>query len=314
VKKIVQAEKGFSTLGARHIWYDDTVMRLNTDQRGQYIGAFKEDDKILTLTLSGFYKLMSFDLSNHFEEDMSHIEKFNPSKALTVLYYNELKKASFIKRFIPEFSDKKVCMFPEEDGNKFEKAVTDKRPLIKVEYNNEGAKKPVEPEEIILDEFVEVMGVKAKGKKLSNHPVSMVTWLDPIPVEEEEIEEEIEEDAEEEIDESEDKNDEENEEESIAEIGIKSEESDDTVADEVDWIEESQQTKEPIEQKEQKKPKEPKVPKVPKESKPIKEPKEPKATKAIKEIKEPKAPIPPVNPPDFPEDDDSGTGIQMSLF
>jgi topoisomerase-4 subunit A len=318
VKKIVQAEKGFSTLGARHIWYDDTVMRLNTDQRGQYIGAFKEDDKILTLTLSGFYKLMSFDLSNHFEEDMSHIEKFNPSKALTVLYYNELKKASFIKRFIPEFSDKKVCMFPEEDGNKFVKVVTDKRPQIRVEYNNEGAKKPVEPEEIILDEFVEVMGVKAKGKKLSNHPVSAITWLDPIPVEEEdieeEIEEEIEEDAEEEIDESEDKNEEENEEESIAEIGIKSEESDDTVADEVDWIEESQQANEPIELKEQKKPKEPKVPKVPKESKSIKEPKEPKATKAVQEIKEPKAPIPPVNPPDFPEDDDSGTGIQMSLF
>jgi topoisomerase IV subunit A len=186
VRKIVQGERGFSTLGARDMWYDDTVMRLNTDQRGLHLGAFKEDDKILTLTRSGFYKLMSFDLSNHFEEDMVLIEKFNPSKALTVIYYSDPKKAYFVKRFIPEMSDKKVSMFPEEDGNKFVAAVADKRPQIKVEYDNKDARKPVDPEEIILDEFVEVMGLKAKGKKLSNHPVSLITWLDPIPVEEEE--------------------------------------------------------------------------------------------------------------------------------
>jgi len=197
VKKIIQAEKGFSTLGARHIWYDDTVMRLNTDQRGLYLGAFKEDDKILTLTRSGFYKLMSFDLSNHFEEDMIIIEKFHPSRAITVIYLNDLKKFHFVKRFIPELSDKKVCMFPEEEGNKFIGAVVDKRPQIRVEFDNEGAKKQVDPEEIILDEFVEVMGVKAKGKKLSNSPVSQIIWLDPIPVEEEEIagEEEVSEES-----------------------------------------------------------------------------------------------------------------------
>jgi hypothetical protein len=233
---------------------------------------------------------------------MSLIEKFNPSKALTVLYYNELKKASFIKRFIPEFSDKKVCMYPEEDGNKFVKAVTDKRPQIRVEFNNEEAKKPVDPEEIILDEFVEVMGVKAKGKKLSNHPVSAITWLDPIPVEEEENEEEIEDiDESEDVDESEIKKDE----DSLVENESDSEENDNTVADEVDWIEDTEETKVP------KKPKEVKQPKEPKEPKAVKEP---KATKEVKEKKEPKAPIPPVNPPDFPEDDDPGTGIQMSLF
>jgi len=297
VKKIVQAEKGFSTLGARHIWYDDTVMRLNTDQRGSYIGAFKEDDKILTLTKSGFYKLMSFDLSNHFEEDMSDIEKFNPSKALTVLYYSEIRKAYFIKRFIPEFSDKKVCMFPEEDGNKFVKVVADKRPQLRVEYDNEGAKKPVEPEEIILDEFVEVMGVKAKGKKLSNHPVSTITWLDPIPVEEEdEIEEEDDETDVDTDDENVVESEVESDEESDEENGVQPDENDIPENEETEGTEEI------------KKPKEIKVPKE------IKAPKEPKAIKEIKAVKEIKEPKPPVNPPDFPEDDDSGTGIQMSLF
>jgi topoisomerase-4 subunit A len=253
VKKIVQAERGFSTLGARHIWYDDTVMRLNTDERGMYLGAFKEADKILVLSRTGFYRLMSFDLSNHFDEDMALIEKFNPTKALTVLYFSEQKKAYFIKRFLPEVSDKKVCMFPEEDGNKFVAAVADKRPQIRVEFQNDDSRKPLDPEEIIIDEFVEVMGVKAKGKKLSNHPVSQISWLDPIPVDE--IEETVQEDEDEntEIEET-DVNEPEIEEEEINEEEIKAEE-------------------------------------------------EKVASKQL-----------PPPPPDFPDDDDVGTGVQMTLF
>ena len=247
VKKIVQAERGFSTLGARNIYYDDTVMRLNTDERGLYLGAFKEADKILTLHRSGFYKLMSFDLSNHFDEDMTNIEKFNPEKPLTVLYFSEQKKAYFIKRFIPEMSDKKVCMFPEEDGNKFIAVVADKRPQIRIEFTNDDSRKHLEPEEIIVDEFVEVMGVKAKGKKLSNTPVSLITWLDPIP--DDEVEETRNEDEEQpndpeetDIDETENNSVEDSEEDEITE----------------------------------------------------------------------KKPHP--RPPDFPDDDDFGTGKQMTLF
>jgi len=285
VKKIVQAEKGFSTLGARQIWYDDTVMRLNTDQRGLYLGAFKEDDKILTLTKSGFYKLMSFDLSNHFEEDLNFIEKFNPAKALTVLYFSDPKKAYFVKRFIPEPSDKKVCVFPEEDGNKFVAIVADKRPQIRVEYDNEGAKKTVEPEEIILDEFVEVMGLKAKGKKLSNHPVSQITWLDPIPVEEEEEEDALNED--ELMDESEDGSGEDDSNENkLAEDESVEHEMPGNQSPEIIEVEspvEEDVTKEKIKKVKSEKVKIPKIPPI-------------------------------VNPPEFPDDDDSGTGIQMSLF
>jgi topoisomerase-4 subunit A len=284
VKKIVQAEKGFSTLGARDIWYDDTVMRLNTDQRGLYLGAFKEADKILILTKSGFYRLVSFDLSNHFEEDMQLIEKFNPGKPLTVLYYNELKKSYFVKRFLPEFSDKKVAMFPEEDGNKFVLAVADKRPQIRVEYDNEGARKPVDTEEIVLDEFVEVMGAKAKGKKLSNNPVSTITWLDPIPVEEEEEPEpEPEEEFTDGVDEEPDM-DETIEEEEIEEIMPPV-----TAA-------KPAKTEKPT--------------KTEKPAKPAKPAKQEKPANPDKVASPPK----PNNPPDFPDDDDIGTGIQMTLF
>lgn len=311
VKKIVQAEKGFSTLGARDIWYDDTVMRLNTDQRGMHLGAFKEADRILTLTRSGFYKLMSFDLSNHFEEDMNLIEKFNPAKAITVLYFSELKKAYFVKRFIPEASDKKVCMFPEEDGNKFIAAIADKRPQLRVEYNNEGVKKPVEPEEIILDEFVEVMGVKAKGKKLSNHPISLITWLDPIPVEEEEepemeTEEEFLDENDVDPDETENGSEETNSEPDESETESDETETNESTAGETELNPEV----EIIEAKEVKKDKVPKEAKVPHEPKKQKENKVSKEPEAIKPtVKKP------VNPPDFPDDDeDSGTGIQMTLF
>jgi topoisomerase IV subunit A len=308
VRKIVQGERGFSTLGARDIWYDDTVMRLNTDQRGLHLGAFKEDDKILTLTRSGFYRLMSFDLSNHFEEDMVLIEKFNPSKALTVIYYSDPKKAYFVKRFIPEMSDKKVSMFPEEDGNKFVAAVADKRPQIKVEYDNKDARKPVDPEEIILDEFVEVMGLKAKGKKLSNHPVSLITWLDPIPVEEEEEvepEEEFSQDDESEItDESETSED--------SETNDESEQLEEST--EFAEKEEIAEVKEAKVEKKEKAEKKVKAEKIEKTEKIEKSEKSEKTEKVKKDTK-PEIKLPPPEPPDFPEDDDdAGRGIQMTLF
>jgi topoisomerase-4 subunit A len=193
VKKIIQAEKGFSTLGARDIWYDDTVMRINTDQRGRHLGAFKQDDRILTVTRSGFYRLMSFELSNHFDEDMILIEKFRPEKPITAIYYNPQKNSWFIKRFLVELSDKKVSFIPDDEGTKLETISSDFRPVLRVEYNNEGLKKPVEtPQDIEAENFVEMMGVKAKGKKLGNAPVLNLEWLDSLPYDTPEIEMDVE--------------------------------------------------------------------------------------------------------------------------
>ncbi len=189
VRKIVQAEKGLSTLSARDIWYDDSVMRLNTDQRGKYLGDFKEDDRILTIMKSGYYRLMNFDLSNHFEEDMAVIEKYNPNKPVTCVYFNAAKGHYFVKRFLVELTDKKTFFVPDEDGVSLHLISTDYRPQLQVDYNNEGAKKPVENQSVEIDIFVEVMGVKAKGKRLSAAPVENAYWLEPLPYEEPVIEE-----------------------------------------------------------------------------------------------------------------------------
>ena len=97
VKNVVKREEGVSTLGARDIWYDDTVKRLNTDGRGVRLGAFISDEKILTIQQSGFYKLMNYDLSNHFDEDMIRIEKFDPAED----FFGRLFRSFFVY-FLPE--------------------------------------------------------------------------------------------------------------------------------------------------------------------------------------------------------------------
>jgi topoisomerase-4 subunit A len=102
VKSIVKREEGVSTLGARDIWYDDTVKRLNTDERGTYLGAFKSDEKLLTIQKSGYYKKMNYDLSNHFAEDMLLIEKFNPKKIISVIYFESSNEMFYLKRFQAE--------------------------------------------------------------------------------------------------------------------------------------------------------------------------------------------------------------------
>jgi topoisomerase-4 subunit A len=141
-------------------------------------------------------------------------------------------------------------MTPEEEGNKFEAFSAHAKPRIWIEYNNEGVKKPADNEEINIDEFVEIMGLKAKGKKLSNHPINQITWLEPL---EEEMPPEEETDI-----------------ESNTEMDVADDSDQTTDMDEVT----------------------------------------PEAT----EVK-PVAPSLPVIPPDFPDDDDDqGSGIQMTLF
>jgi len=187
VRKIVQEEKGLSTLGARSIWYDDSVKRLNADQRGLFLGEFKEDDKILTLMASGHYKLMNFDLSNHFDEDMQHIEKFNPNKAISAVYYHGEKSTYYLKRFFPEPSDKKTDFIGDVAGSILVKITTDYLPMLRIRFDEKLNKKPLEDEDVNVAEFIDVKSYRAKGKRLSNYAIKKVELLDPLPYEEPEL-------------------------------------------------------------------------------------------------------------------------------
>ncbi|MCB2221092.1 MAG: DNA gyrase/topoisomerase IV subunit A [Bacteroidetes bacterium] len=187
VRKILKREEGVSTLGAIDVWYDDTVKRLNTEERGKYLGAFKSDDKILTIQKSGNYKMMSYDLSNHFDEDMFIIEKFNPHKILSVIYWDASIEKHYIKRFIIEDENginKRVDFIGDESGNVLHDISLDYRPQVEVKFENDARGNPVEDEWINVEEFIGVKSNKAKGKRITNKKTRSIRFTDPLPYEE----------------------------------------------------------------------------------------------------------------------------------
>jgi topoisomerase-4 subunit A len=188
VLKIVKKEEGVSTLGALDIWYDDTVRRINTDERGTYLGAFKSDDKILTILDNGAYKLYGYDLSTHFEENMVSIMKYDPEKNLSVVYYDGESEYFYIKRFQIEETEKLVNFLNEHPETRMIAFSLDYLPMLKVVFEERPKKKPLENLEINIAEFIALKGYRAKGKRISNYPIKKVSLLDPLPNEEKETE------------------------------------------------------------------------------------------------------------------------------
>ena len=187
VSKITQKEKGLSTLAARKIWFDEVVARLNSDDRGEFLGEFGPKDKILTITQSGHYRLTGFDLSTHFDEDLIIIEKWNPKKPISAIYWDGDKKVFFVKRFLVEDTDKKVLFISEAAKSHLEIVSTDWIPRVNLQFDKRSNDRP--DEEINLEEFISVKGLKAQGNKLTAYKVRNIDPLDPLPYEEEEEEE-----------------------------------------------------------------------------------------------------------------------------
>jgi topoisomerase-4 subunit A len=180
VRKIEIRQEGVSTLGSLNIWYDDTVQRLNTDGRGMLLGAFEGADHILTVMQSGAYKLTSFDLSTHFDEDMMLIEKFDPVKVYTAIYQEAGTKHHYIKRFTIEPTEKKVEFVEPED--KMVLFTFEKYPQLEILFDMKLKTKGLETEIILVHEFIGVKGVRAKGKKITVYPVKKLDWLEPLKI------------------------------------------------------------------------------------------------------------------------------------
>jgi len=186
VRKIVKREEGVSTLGAIDVWFDDTVKRLNTDERGRHLGAFKSDDKILTIQKSGYYKLMTYELTNHFEEDMIFIEKFDPRKIMSVIYFDAAQEKYYIKRFGFEAENninKRFDFIGDNPENEMLSFSLDYRPQVMVSYDNKDAKKPLDDETINVEEFIGVKSEKAKGKRITVKPTLKIDFIEPLPFE-----------------------------------------------------------------------------------------------------------------------------------
>lgn len=190
IKSVIKKEAGVSTLGARNIWWDETIKRLNADERGILLGAFMPSDKIFTLMQSGFYRIYGNDLSTHFEDDLIHICRFDEDRIVTALYKDGEDGFIYIKRFRPEPSDKKVFFLNEHPETHLLSFSLDYLPQIKVEFEQTG-RKPREPQIINAAEFIDVKGIKAKGKRISQLPVTSVEFIEPLPYTQEEEEAEV---------------------------------------------------------------------------------------------------------------------------
>lgn len=182
VQKIVQKEVGGSTLAARKVWYDEVVGRLNDEGRGKFLGSFKGDDRILTLYKNGEYRLSTFDLANHFDEDMIHIEKWVPDRPISTVYYDSEKELHYVKRFTCEItSDKRVSFISEGEGSYMDCVSTAFRPVVRIVYNKLLKEtKNLPDNEVSLADFIDVKGMKAQGNQLTKLKVKEVVLTHPI--------------------------------------------------------------------------------------------------------------------------------------
>lgn len=178
VRKVELLKKGVAIVGAEDFWFDDTVHRLNKEGRGTYLGKFIGDDKILTITSKGFYKLYTYDVLNHFDEDIILIEKYFPSQTLTCIYYDGESKSYFTKRFLPENISSKSLLVTEHPESRMELITPQVNPTIEVSFYKEKGNN-IKNEKINLVEFAPPTNMKAKGKKLSSYKVKDITLLEP---------------------------------------------------------------------------------------------------------------------------------------
>lgn len=176
IQKITQKEVGGSTLAARKIWFDTVVGRLNDDGRGKFLGSFKGEDRILTLYKTGEYRLTNFDLSNHFDEEMIHIEKWHPDRPISAVYFDAEKDLHFVKRFLCEVtSDKKVLFISESEGSYLDVVSTAFKPKIRIVYNKLLKEtKNLPDNEVNLVDFIDVKGMKAQGNQLTKLKVKEI--------------------------------------------------------------------------------------------------------------------------------------------
>ena len=179
VKKIELKSEGVSTLSARKIWFDPNVRRLNTEERGNLLGDFAANDKILTINDDGSLELKSFDISTHFDDNMIIIEKHNPKKPISAVYFDGNKENFFVKRFLIENLSQKFTFISDHKKSFLEKVSTDWRPQIEVLYKKEKGKER-KKDIIDLENFIAIKGPKSIGNRLSSNKINSVNLLDPL--------------------------------------------------------------------------------------------------------------------------------------
>ena len=173
-------EKGKSTLKPRDIWFDRTVQRLNTDARGDLLGAFKGGDKLLEINGNAYAKVMTPEMTLHFDKDQLVLEKWIPSKPITAIYFDPEKKRYFLKRFLIENENKDEFFIKEKAELTFVSTVA--RPVLEINFSKQKrGEDPPKPVLINADEFIAVKGIKAIGNQLTDKKIKSVRLKESLP-------------------------------------------------------------------------------------------------------------------------------------
>ena len=184
IKSIDFKSEGVSTLKPRKIWFDDTVQRLNVDDRGELLGEFRAEDKLLIITQSGKAKAVKPDLAMHFDKDMIVLEKWKPKKPISAIYFDGEKERYYVKRFLIEATEKEEFFISEHLKAQLEIVATDHRPVAEVIFS----KRSLEKQKVNFEDFIAVKGIKAQGNQLTTDKIKLVNLLESLPFEEPEEE------------------------------------------------------------------------------------------------------------------------------
>ena len=180
VNKVLFKEKGLSTLKPRKIWFDETVSRINVENRGDLLGEFKPDDELLIVSSSGVLKILPPDLSMHFPDDMIILEKADRSRPISVVYFNTKKNIYFIKRFVLGVLKGEQKYIDVSRNIQVELVSTDWKPVIELVFKNE---KELIRDKVNVFDFISVKGIRAIGNQLCKKQLKEINLLDPIPYE-----------------------------------------------------------------------------------------------------------------------------------
>ncbi|MGN1215224.1 MAG: DNA gyrase/topoisomerase IV subunit A [Candidatus Cryptobacteroides sp.] len=179
VARIQIKSKGVSTIGGKDIWYDADIQKLNDEQRGMYLGEFGPEDKVLAVFRDGTYYTTSFDVSNRYQGDVLRIEKLDPDKTFTALYYDGTAKCFYVKRFCFPLSDNTPVSFIAEGSRSYLVELSDDRhPQFEVTFGGKYAHR--DPEQVDAEEYIAKKGIAAKGKKCHQYELKSVRFIEPL--------------------------------------------------------------------------------------------------------------------------------------
>jgi topoisomerase-4 subunit A len=192
ISRIQLKSKGVSTIGGKDIWYDADIQKLNDEQRGLYLGEFGPEDKVLAIFKDGTFYTTSFDVSNRYQGQVLRIEKFDPDKTFTALYYDATAKSFYVKRFSFVLSDNTPQSFIAPGAKSYLVGISDdKHPRFQVVFGKKYEHR--DPEVIDAEEYIAKKGYTAKGKKCHQYDIKKVKFVEPLQKPEDEIPEPVEE-------------------------------------------------------------------------------------------------------------------------